>query len=82
MLSIHLSPDYEKKIEQIAYTEKTPKDEMIKIVLHKFVDDYFDKPTPYELGKDLFGKAGSGKGNLSCSHKNRLKEKLREKHAH
>jgi len=38
--------------------------------------------TPYQLGKDLFGKYGSGKGNLSQDYKKILKEKLREKYAH
>jgi len=38
--------------------------------------------TPYQLGKDLFGKYGSGKGNLSQDYKKILKEKLRGKYAH
>ncbi len=32
--------------------------------------------TPYQLGKDFFGKYGSGKGNLSQEYKKILKEKL------
>ena len=35
--------------------------------------------TPYQLGKDLFGKYGSGKSTLSQDYKKILKEKLRGK---
>ena len=38
------------------------------------------KPSPWELGKDLFGKYSSGKGNLSKDRKKILKQKLLEKH--
>jgi RHH-type rel operon transcriptional repressor/antitoxin RelB len=37
------------------------------------------KPTPWELGKNYFGKYSSGKGNLSKDRKELLKLKLRDK---
>jgi hypothetical protein len=37
--------------------------------------------TPYELGKDLFGKSGSGKGDLSTNRKKYLSQLLKNKHA-
>jgi len=82
MLSIQLSPDYENRLEQIANSENTPKDEIIKKILRQYVDEYYQNPTPYELGQDLFGKYGSGKNNLSSSYKSQLKRKIREKHSH
>ncbi|MDM8535578.1 hypothetical protein QUF70_02355 [Desulfobacterales bacterium HSG17] len=82
MLSIQLSPDYEKKLEQIANSENTPKDEIIKKILRQFVDKYYQQTTPYELGKELFGKYGSGSDNLSISYKSQLKGKIHEKHTH
>ncbi len=82
MLSIQLSPDYEEKLEEIAKNQDTPKDEIVRQILRKFVDDYYRKPTAYELGKDLFGKCGSGRNDLSRTYKDRLKEKLHEKHSH
>jgi len=82
MLDIQLSPDYEKKLEQIALSENVPTSEFIKEILQSYVDGYFRQQTPYELGKDLFGKYGSGKGSLSKDYKKLLKEKLREKHSH
>jgi hypothetical protein len=38
------------------------------------------KPTPYELGKHLFGRDLSGPGDLALNHKKYFKEKMRAKH--
>jgi len=39
------------------------------------------KPTsPYDLGKDIFGKHGSGQPDLSTNRKSILNEALRAKH--
>ena len=38
------------------------------------------KLTPYELGKHLFGRYGSGLGDLASNHEKYLREKLRAKH--
>ena len=38
------------------------------------------KPTPYELGKHLFGRFKSGKGDLAENHKTYFKEAMRAKH--
>ncbi|GHU48775.1 hypothetical protein FACS1894200_06480 [Spirochaetia bacterium] len=34
----------------------------------------------YELGKDVFGKYGSGRSDLSVNYKALLKDKIRAKH--
>ncbi len=36
--------------------------------------------TPYELGKDIFGLASSGRSDLSTTYKKRIKEQLRLKY--
>ena len=38
------------------------------------------KPTPYELGKHLFGRFKSGKGDLAENHSKYIKEAMRAKH--
>jgi hypothetical protein len=38
------------------------------------------KPSPYELGKHLFGRYRSGLGDLSTNHKKYFKERMRAKH--
>jgi hypothetical protein len=39
-----------------------------------------EKPSPYDLGKHLFEKHGSGRHDLSCNRKAILNEILRAKH--
>jgi hypothetical protein len=38
------------------------------------------KPTPYELGKHLFGRDLSGPPDLALNHKKYFREKMRAKH--
>ena len=38
------------------------------------------KPTPYELGKHLFGRFDSGRDDLATNSEKILREKLRAKH--
>lgn len=79
MISVQLPSDYEIKLEQISENEKTSPSEIVQRALERYFHDYYQKTTPYELGKDLFGKYGSGKGNLSKDYKKLLKEKLHER---
>ncbi len=80
MTTIRLTSEYEKKIEQIAKHEKKTKSAIIKKALERFFDEYFNETTVYERGQELFGKYGSGKGNLSKDYKKLLREKIGEKH--
>jgi predicted DNA-binding protein len=82
MSSIRLPEDFEKKLRDIAELEKTSKSEIIKEALRRYFDTFYHETSPFELGKDLFGKYGSGKGNLSSDYKNIIRERIREKHAH
>ena len=81
MLSIRLSSDIESKLDRISKAEKMPKSEIIKSALDLYFRKYDEKTSPYELGKDLFGKEGSGQKNTSKDYKTILKEKLRAKHS-
>ena len=82
MVSIILPEEYEDKLERIAQSQNLPKDEVVQMILRNFMDNYFTEGSPYELGRDLFGKFGSREGNRSQNYKKLLKEKLREKHGH
>jgi len=81
MASIRLPLDYEKKLKHISINKNITKSEAIKEALKKYFDDYDLKIKPYELGKDLFGIYGSGKGNFSQDYKKIVKEKIRAKHS-
>jgi hypothetical protein len=82
MFSIRLTEDIEYKIEQIAKNENCSKTDVVKDAIELYLQKYKETTTPYELGRDLFGKYGSGKGDLSKEYKNILKAKLRAKHSH
>lgn len=81
MISLRLTTDLENKLSKISKTENISKSEIIKQALVLYFKDYHIKHSPYDLGKDLFGKHGSGTGNLSKDYKDILKGKLREKHS-
>lgn len=80
MISLRLSTELEHKLNQIAKTENISKSEIIKRALALYLEKTERKYNPYNLGKDLFGKYGSGMGNLSKNYKEILNGKLREKH--
>jgi len=82
MASIRLSPEQEKRLNAVCAAERASKSEIIKQALNRYLADYEASLSPFELGRDLFGKYGSGCDDLSRNYKRRLKDKLREKHAH
>jgi len=81
MISLRLNTDLENKLNQIAKSEKLPKSEIIKRALVSYFKDFQKIHSAYDLGKDLFGKYGSGKGDLSAKYKTILKENLNEKYS-
>ena len=82
MISLRLPEDIEIKLNEISQIEKTSKSSIIKKALDRYIKDFEKKTTPYNLGKDLFGKYGNGDKNSSKNYKSELKGKLREKHSH
>ena len=82
MTSIRLPSDFEQKLNKIAENENVSKSEIIKEALKKYFENYDKKISPFELGKDLFGKYGSGERNLSKDYKKQVKRKIREKFSH
>lgn len=81
MSSIRLPKDFEDRLGDMAEMEKTTKSEIIKRALRRYFDSVDRQANPFELGKDLFGRHGSGLGSLSKDYKRIIKEKIREKHA-
>jgi len=79
MISIRLSKDLESKIDKLSKQENTTKSDIIKEALEKYITEEEYKMKPYLLGKDLFGRYGSGKGDLSKTYKTKLKDKIGEK---
>ena len=82
MLTVRLPEDLEKEIERIATEEKATKSQVIKNALKEYIKKRKINKTPYELGKDLFGKFEFDEETLSKSYKEKIKEKLIEKYSH
>ncbi|MCG8513887.1 MAG: ribbon-helix-helix domain-containing protein [Halanaerobiales bacterium] len=82
MISVRLSKELEEKIELLSKQENVTKSDIIKEALREYVINHEKNCNPYDLGKELFGKNGSGEGNLSESYKKKVREKINEKMSH
>lgn len=82
MTSIRLPKKLEEKLNSLAERENITKSEIIKEALESYFDNYEKKTNPYDLGKELFGKYGSGQGDLSISYKQKVRNKINEKMSH
>lgn len=82
MLNVRLNKETEKKLHEYSKQENLSKTEVVREALAMYFSKKEVDSTPFDLGEDLFGTAGSGDPKASVNYKNKLKEKLREKHAH
>lgn len=82
-ISIRLEKSIEEALrEQIQSQNATLSAYVRDAILEKIEREKSAKPSPYELGKALFGRYRSNRGDLSTNRKEILKEKLRAKHRH
>ena len=79
MISLRLPPDIEKKISSVARTVGKTKSQIIKESILEFLEKHEEEMTPFELGKDLFGRFSSEKTDLAENRKNYLKSKMKQK---
>ena len=82
MATIRLERKTEKKIGEVAKKLDQTKSFIIKEALVMYLERYEKAATPFTAGEDLFGRYGSGKGNLSRDRKKLLTKKLRAKVSH
>jgi len=84
MLSVRLNKSLEQELAIVSRINHKTKTDIIKDALFYYFDmlKVKEKITPYELGKELFGVAGSGDGSLSKNYKKKYKELLDEKYNH
>jgi predicted DNA-binding protein len=78
MITLRLDSELEKNINNIAHQMGVTKSELIRRSITAFIETV-EKPSPWELGNELFGKYASGKGNLSADRKTIVKERIRAK---
>jgi len=78
MITLRLDPKLEKTINDVAHRLGVSKSELIRKSVSEYIDK-LEKPSPWELGSDIFGKYASGQNNLSKDRKALIKEKIRAK---
>ena len=78
MFSVRLDDELDKKIRALSEKTKATKSEIVREALTEYLETREAEDKPFDLGQDLFGRFGSGKGNLSTTYKKRIKEKLNE----
>jgi hypothetical protein len=81
-LSVRLDKKTESLLEQTASALKTSKAEVIKKSLSVYCTRVLTEKNkrPYELIKDLLGKEGSGKGDLSLRSEDILRRRFKKNH--
>ncbi len=84
MLTVRLSEELEHRLDGYARDQRQAKSQIVKDALVFYFEnkEVAQKKTAYMLGKELFGKYGSGDGSLSTDYKEKLKEKFHAKNAH
>jgi hypothetical protein len=75
-ISLRLDSKLERKLNDYAKITGKAKSELIRDLVSEFFDKESKNLTPWELGKNVFGLEGSGRGDLSRDRKSILKEKL------
>ena len=75
MITVRLSPEIKQRLEVFAKSKNKSKSAIIKEALILFMLKEENRKDSYELGKEYFGKFGSGDGSLSTSYKKKFKKK-------
>ncbi|MEX2175444.1 MAG: hypothetical protein WD872_13865 [Pirellulaceae bacterium] len=73
-LSLRLSKQLDQWLAQAASLAGVTKSQYVRDCLEERKRSEDARPTAYELGKDLFGKYGSGRGDLSRNSEKSVKE--------
>ena len=78
MITLRLNPKLEQQIVLTAKNFGISKSQLVRKSLQNYLQQ-IHPPTPWEVGKELFGKYASGQANLSAKRKELIKEKIRAK---
>lgn len=79
-ITVRLDESTEAKLRRLLEERGSSLSAFVRAAIAEKLEREAKKPTPYELGKHLFGRYGSGLGDLASNHKKYFKEKMRAKH--
>ena len=82
-LTVRLDADTEQKLALTAKEQGLSKSEFVRRCLVEYLDQQTgDGRSAWELGKDVFGKRGSGRPDLASNAKQVVREKIHAKQEH
>ncbi len=79
-VTVRLPLPLEKELARAASRKRVSKSQLIRDCLQAFLNAENETPLAWELGKDLFGKVGSGRSDLSQNRKQIVRDKLNARH--
>jgi RHH-type transcriptional regulator, rel operon repressor / antitoxin RelB len=79
-ISLRLTKSLEQALTRAARSAGLSKSAYVRRCLERELAADAERPTFYEAGKHLFGRYGSGRGDLARNSEQILKEMLRAKH--
>jgi predicted DNA-binding protein len=78
-ISVRLDDDTERALRRAAKEQGISNSELVRQCLHDYLDRTGDSRFAWELGKEVFGKYGSGRSDLSTKHEEILRDQFRAK---
>lgn len=79
VLTARLDSPLERELEKLSRTLAISKSQIVKESLKLYLQTRLAAKSPYLLGVDLFGRAGSRDGSLSTSDKSFIRKKISAK---
>jgi hypothetical protein len=78
-VSVRLDEETEERLRRLLAQSGGSLSAFVRAAIIEKLEREGKKPTPYELGKHLFGRYASGRSDLSTNGEEILREKLRAK---
>jgi hypothetical protein len=79
-VTLRLDEETEAKVRRLIEQKGGSLSDFVRVAITEKLEREAKKPTPYELGKHLFGRDLGGPPDLAKNHKKYFKEKMRAKH--
>ena len=78
-ISLRLDQELTNKLDSLARARGVSRSVLIRECLEEFLSREQQRPSAWELGKELFGRVGSGRRTLAGDRKQIVKERVRAK---
>jgi len=80
MISLRLPENLEEKLNELTRIEHKTKTDIIRESLDMYIELKIKAFSPYDLGKQYFGKYDSGIPGKSREHSKLIREKIKKKY--